>query len=102
MITNNKLNKDFLILYIWQICQNRRFLNDERVTNKLLGSASNGERKGLSEFFEVYSEYVDSPQIIEGGSINLKIEYINKTLCSYSKKETAIELSKRPEKYFDI
>jgi len=67
-----------------------------------LGGASRGNRKDLSEFFRIYSEYVDIQQETTEKNIKPKIEFINNLLSSSSKRETIIALSEKPEDYFEI
>ena len=53
--------KSFIRLWVSQMVTNNAFIQDERITNENIGSASRGELDALREILEVFADYIDKP-----------------------------------------
>lgn len=56
-----RITKSFLTMWICQIIENKKILNDHRITGELVGKASSGDIEGLQELLVIYMDYIDLP-----------------------------------------
>lgn len=55
--------KSFIKLWVTQMCNNKAFITDTRITSENIGDASTGNLESLREILNVYKDYIDIPQL---------------------------------------